>query len=87
MNTLNTAIKLLLNRKPNKKLSKQRTDYLLSALAISALSTQAQAEGGNKSYKIDVKQLAKDAGVKVSDVSNVELKLAEGAKGEVVNFR
>jgi len=86
MNTLNTAIKLLLNRKSNKKLSKQRTDYLLSALAISALSTQAQAEGGNKSYKIDVKQLAKDAGVKVSDVSNVELKLAEGAKGEVVNL-
>ena len=85
-NTLNTLVKLLLNNKNKQKISKQRVDYLLSALAISALSAQAQAEGSQKSYKIDVKQLAKEAGVKISDVNKVEVKLAEGGQGEVVNL-
>ena len=86
MNTLNTLAKFLLKSKVNQKLSKQNVNYLLSVLAISAISTQTQAEGGNKSYKVDIKKLAEEAGVKVSDVSNVELKLAEGAKGEIVNL-
>jgi len=86
MNTLNMLIKILLNSKNKKNLSKQRVDYLLSALAISALSSQAQAESGDKSYKIDVVKLAEEAGVEITDVNKVGVRLAEGVKGEIVNL-
>ena len=86
MSAIHTITKLLLNNTNRKKITKQRVDYLLSALALSALSQQALAGGSEEGYKIDVKKLAQDAGIEITDINKVELTLAEGSKGEVVSL-
>ena len=82
INTLALA-NLIIKSKSVKKTRSKNIDYLLSALAISALASQAQAS--NKSYEVNVRDLATEAGVKVSDIAKVELKIT-GDLGEVVSL-
>ena len=84
MSAINTVAKLLLKSATKKKLSKQRIDYLLSVLALSALSNQALAEGGEKGFNIDVTKLAKDAGVEITDINKVELTLVDVSSGKII---
>ena len=83
MSIIHTISKLLLN-KTGSKLSKQRVDYLLSALALSALSNQALAADNEKGYEIDVSQLAKAQGVEINDISKVEITLSDPSQGEII---
>ena len=86
MKAINSIIKLLLGSKgkDKNKLSKQRADYLLSVLALTALSDQALAKGLEKSYKIDVKKIAKEAGIEITDINNIEVTLVDASAGEIV---
>jgi VCBS repeat-containing protein len=84
MKVINTVAKLLLKNTTKKKLSKQRIDYLLSVLALSTLSNQALAEGGEKGFNIDVTKLAKDAGVEITDINKVELTLVDASSGKII---
>jgi len=84
MKVVNSIVKLLMENKGEKRLSKQRSNYLLSALALTALSDQALAKGLEKSYKIDVKKIAKESGVEITDLNKIEVTLADASSGEII---
>jgi len=83
---MNTIIKLLLSAQSRKKLSKERIDYLLGALALSALSGQASAQSNEKGNLINAAELAKEIGVEVSDISKVMLTLSDTSSGELISL-
>ena len=89
---LKTITKLLLSKKSN-KLSKQRIDYLISALAIASLPSSVFAKGkdnaldeGVTQYLIDVRALLKESGIVVDDIDNIVLSLASNESGLLVNI-
>jgi len=89
MNTITTIVRLLLNSKTKNNLSKERIEYLLSAIAISTLSTKVIAESDStntKTYLVDVSKLAEFAFIEINDINQVSIDLADGSKGYFVSL-
>jgi len=87
---MNVIAKLLLFKRPN-KLSKQRIDYLLSALAIASLPGSVFAKGkdnapdeGVTQYLVDVRTLLKSLNVEVNDINQITLTLDDSQGVELI---
>ena len=91
MNTvLQQIVSLILFKDRNKKISTQRIDVLLSAIAISALSHHASAKeeslessplNESKGYLVDLLKLAKEAGISNANLSEISLGLSSENSG------
>ena len=93
MSTINTISKLLPGDLKRKKLSKQQIEYLIAAFALSTISSQALAETQPipekveaKGYLVDVVELAKAAGIEITDINSVVVALADTSLGQVINL-